>query len=69
MYLALILIGLLSIYGASYEFESTGFFNMENRSGMQVVWVGTSVALAVLILLIDANHFFSWSFVIYAFLI
>jgi rod shape determining protein RodA len=65
LYLILALSGCLSIYGASYDFDNAGFFNFQQRSGMQLVWLGTSLFLGVCILLIDANNFFSWSFVIY----
>lgn len=65
LYLLLALAGCLSIYGASYDFDNAGFFNFNQRSGMQLVWLGTSLFLGICILLIDANNFFSWSFVIY----
>ncbi|MCX6307390.1 MAG: rod shape-determining protein RodA, partial [Bacteroidia bacterium] len=66
LYILLALAGCLSIYGASYDFDNAGFFNFNQRSGMQLVWLGTSLILGVCILLIDANNFFSWSFVIYS---
>jgi rod shape determining protein RodA len=65
LYLVLALVGCLSIYGASYDFDNAGFFNFGQRSGMQLIWLASSIVLAVFILLIDANNFFSWSFLIY----
>jgi rod shape determining protein RodA len=65
LYLILALAGCLSIYGASYDFDNAGFFNFNQRSGMQLIWLGTSLFLGICILLIDANNFFSWSIVIY----
>ena len=65
LYLVLALVGCLSIYGASYDFDNTGFFSLDNRSGMQLMWLATSLVLAIFILLIDANNFFSWTFIIY----
>lgn len=65
LYLILALAGCLSIYGASYDFDNSGFFNFNQRSGMQLVWLGTSLFIGICILLLDANYFFSWSFVIY----
>jgi rod shape determining protein RodA len=65
IYLILVLVGVLSVYGASYDFDHTGLFNPDSRSGMQMLWVGTSLVLAIFIMLIDANNFFNWSFVIY----
>jgi len=66
LYLMLALAGCLSIYGASYDFDNAGFFNFHQRSGMQFIWLCTSIFIAICILLIDANNFFSWSLVIYA---
>jgi len=65
LYLMLALAGCLSIYGASYDFDNAGFFNFNQRSGMQLIWLGSSLFIGICILLIDANNFFSWSFVIY----
>lgn len=66
LYLLLAVAGCLSIYGASYDFDNTSFFNFNQRSGMQMVWLGSSLFIGICILLIDANNFFSWSFVIYS---
>lgn len=65
LYLLLALAGCLSIYGASYDFDNAGFFNFDQRSGMQLIWLGSSLFIGICILLLDANYFFSWSFVIY----
>jgi len=65
LYLLLALAGCLSIYGASYDFDNAGFFNFDQRSGMQLIWLGSSLFIGICILLLDANYFFSWSFAIY----
>ena len=65
LYLLLAVAGCLSIYGASYDFDNAGFFNFHQRSGMQLIWLGSSLFIGICILLIDANNFFSWSFMIY----
>lgn len=65
LYLSLALAGCLSIYGASYDFDNAGFFNFDQRSGMQLIWLGSSLFIGICILLLDANYFFSWSFAIY----
>lgn len=65
LYLLLALAGCLSIYGASYDFDNAGFFNFDQRSGMQLIWLGSSLFIGICILLLDANYFFSWSVFIY----
>ena len=65
LYVILAVFGCISIYGASYDFDHTGFFDFSQRSGKQMVWLGMSLCIGVLILHIEANNFFSWSFFIY----
>lgn len=66
LYLLLAILGCLSIYGASYDFDKSGFFDFSQRSGKQMLWLGLSICIGVFILLIDANNYFSWAYVIYA---
>lgn len=69
LYLLLAVFGCLSIYGASFDFDHPGFFDFTQRSGKQIVWLGMAICIGVFILLIDANNYFSWSFLIYFFMI
>ncbi|MDD4921500.1 MAG: rod shape-determining protein RodA [Bacteroidales bacterium] len=66
LYVALAFIGCLSIYGASYDFDNAGFFDFTQRSGKQMLWLGLSLCIGIFILLIDANNYFSWAFLLYA---
>lgn len=65
IYALLCIIGCLSIYGASYDFENPGFFDFEQRSGRQFVWFMLAIVIAFIILMMDSNMFFSWSFLLY----
>ena len=65
LFVALCIIGCLSIYGASYDFERPGFFDFDQRSGKQFVWFIFAVVIAFCILMMDSNTFFSWTFVLY----
>ena len=65
IYLLLALFGCLSIYGASYDFDHPGFFDFTQRSGKQIVWLGLALCIGIFILLIDANTYFSWAFLVY----
>lgn len=50
-YLLLVLIGWLNIYASEYDPENVrSIFSWEMRSGKQLVWIGTSLGLGVLIL-------------------
>ena len=69
LFLLLAILGCLSIYGASYDFDHPGFFDFSQRSGKQIVWLGLALCIGLFILLIDANNYFSWAFLIYVGLI
>ena len=45
LYLIMVIAGWFSICGASYEFDNVGLFDPSGRPGMQMIWIGTSLAL------------------------
>jgi len=64
--LSLMAFGWISICGASYSFEETDIFSLSTRSGMQIVWIGTSIFLGLMIMLTDHKMLDSYAYVIYA---
>lgn len=71
IYMALMGMGWMSICGASYDFDQAGqLFSFSSRSGMQIIWILTSLGLGGLLLAIDERIYESFSYLIYgAFLI
>ncbi len=69
IYLALLIFGWVSVCGASYTYGDTDIFSLETRSGMQIVWIGTSVVLGFVILMLDDRFYDTFSFVLYGFLL
>lgn len=66
IYLALLALGWMSVCGASYDFGEGGeLLSFQSRSGMQIVWIGTSLLLGFIILLFDERFFDSLSYIIY----
>jgi len=66
VYLALMAMGWMSVCGASYDFEQGGnFFDFGTRSGMQIVWIGTSILLGSIILTIDERVYETFAYVLY----
>ena len=66
IYVVLLALGWMSVCGACYEFGGTGsIFEFSTRSGMQIIWMGTSMLLAFLILMTDDRIFESLSYIIY----
>ncbi|MDL2322989.1 rod shape-determining protein RodA [Bacteroidales bacterium OttesenSCG-928-A17] len=65
IYLILVVAGWFSIYAASYEFDGRSMLDLSGRSGMQMVWMGTSLALAFVLLMIDSDWYDVFSYWIY----
>lgn len=66
IYLALLTFGWVSVCGASYSYGDTDLFELSSRSGMQIVWIGTSICLGFVILMMDDRFFDTFGYVIYA---
>lgn len=71
IYIALMGMGWMSICGASYDFDQAGqLFSFSSRSGMQIIWILTSLGLGTLLLAIDERIYESFSYLVYgAFLV
>jgi rod shape determining protein RodA len=69
LYVMLITAGWISICGASFDFDNQDIFNLSGRPGMQLVWIGTSVVLIFLIMMLDKNFFETFAYPIYGLVI
>ena len=70
IYLALLTFGWFSVCGASYSFgDNVDLFSLDTRSGMQIVWIGTSICLGFVILMLDDRFYDTFAFVVYAILL
>ncbi|MBR6261679.1 MAG: rod shape-determining protein RodA [Prevotella sp.] len=69
IYVALLAFGWMSVCGASYSFNEPDILSLSTRSGMQVVWIGTSICLGFVILMLDDRYYDTFSYVIYALLV
>ena len=69
LYLALLTMGWLSVCGATYSFAQPDIFSLETRSGMQLVWIGTSIALATVVMLLDDRLYDMFAYVVYVLLL
>ena len=66
IYLALLVLGWMSVCGASYTYGETDIFSLSTRSGMQIVWIGTSLVLGFVLLMLDDRFYDTFAYVIYA---
>ena len=69
IYIALLSFGWISVCGASYSYGETDIFSLSTRSGMQIVWIATSIMLGTIVLLLDDRIYDTFSYVIYALLL
>ena len=69
IYMALLCFGWISVCGASYSFDEPNLFSLSARSGMQIVWIGTSLFLGLVLLLLDDRFYDTFAFVIYGVLL
>ena len=69
LYLILIVVGWLTVCGASYSFDNTDFFDFSTRAGKQFVWICCSFGIAFVLMMLDDDLYDMFSYLIYAALI
>ncbi len=66
IYLLLLAFGWISVCGASYTYgDDVSIFSLSSRSGMQIVWIGTSIVLGLFLLLLDDRIYDTFAFLLY----
>ena len=65
IYLLLVIIGAVSIYAASYDFDNANIFDFKEFSGKQLTWIGLSFILGLALLLIDFRMYETYAYPIY----
>lgn len=69
LYFVLVLFGWINIYAATYNPEHSSIFDLSMSYGRQILWIGTSCFIIIVILLTDSKFFSSFAFPIYIFFI
>lgn len=65
IYLALVMIGWVSIYSAKYDELHPSIFDMSQVYGKQLIWIGVVLLLGFIVLLLDARVFAGFAIWIY----
>jgi rod shape determining protein RodA len=65
LYLILVVIGAVSIYAASYDFDNAGMFDFAEFSGKQFLWIALALVIGCIILLLDYRIFETYAYPIY----
>ncbi len=66
LYLILVIAGWLNIYAAVYNEEFQSIFDASQQYGKQLLWIGTSIGLGIILLFIDERFYNTFAYVIYA---
>jgi len=69
IYVALLTFGWVSVCGASYTFGDTEIFSLSSRSGMQIVWIGTSMLLGLILMLLDDRLYELFAYILFGLLL
>ena len=73
LYLALLAMGWMSICGACYEYgepkDLLSLASFSTRTGMQLVWIASSIVLGVIVLMLDDRIFDTFAYLIYGVLL
>ena len=68
-YFLLVLMGWLNIYAAVYNEEHKNIFDISQKYGKELMWIGTATVLAVVILFIEADFYTVFAYVFYGILL
>lgn len=69
IYLALLLIGWINIYAAVFNEDHSSILDLSQNYGKQLIWIVSSLVLAIFILVIDGKFYETFAWVIYFFLL
>ena len=59
IYLALVVLGWISVCGASYDYGEVDLFSLDTRSGKQFLWIGCSLGIGFILLMLE-DKFYDW---------
>ncbi len=69
LYMALVICGWFSICGASYNYGEPEFFDFSTRSGKQLMWIGCSLGLGFVLLMLEDRLYDTYAYLVYGVLI
>lgn len=65
LYAVLVVMGAVSIYAASYDFDHASIFDFAEFSGKQIRWIGLAFVAGLVLLLIDSRFYETYAYIIY----
>ena len=65
IYLIMVIAGMISIYAACYNFDNASMLSADEFSGKQLRWIGLSLVLGFILLLVNARMYETYAYPIY----
>ncbi|MGN0056776.1 MAG: rod shape-determining protein RodA [Phocaeicola plebeius] len=69
LYLVLIFCGWVSVCGASYDYGEPDFLDFSSRAGRQLMWMGCSLGLGFILLMLEDRLYDTYAYLIYGILL
>ena len=69
LYLALVICGWFSVCGASYTYGEPDFLGLDTRAGKQLLWIGCSLGIGFVLLMLEEKLYELLAYVIYGLII
>jgi len=69
IFLILVFLGWINIYASVFNLEHQNIFDISQRYGKQLIFIGAAMAIGFLILIIDSNFYVFFSYIIYGFIV
>ena len=69
VYLLLVIYGWISICGASYDYGDPDFFSFSTRAGKQLVWIGCSLGVGFILLMLEDRLYDTYAYLVYGVLL
>jgi len=69
LWIVMLAFGWMNIYSANIMEADAGILDLSQRFGKQLLWMGASVLLAILLLVLDAKFYIYFAYFLYALLL
>jgi len=69
LWLVIVIFGWMNIYSANIIEADSGIFDLSQRFGKQMIWIGASIILAILLFILDAKFYIYFSYILYIMLV
>lgn len=69
LYLILVSCGWFSVCGASYDYGEPNFLDITTRAGKQLMWIGCSLGIGFVILMLEDRIYDTYAYLLYGIMI